>query len=285
MDVSRLRCARSSALRAANERVKDVDSGGAAARRASTVDARRAVREGRIQIWTGEGRGRKTSRGIDRASVVASEGDLHGIWAGTRLIAVLSSSEASEATIDSNAIACVRRRPCDAKVAGWERGGSVPCRAARVLTSASLPAPRPLSLFSVPSVAWFAGVCDAFARSVVPRAPRVLLSSSRRRTSKKERRGGIRRAICAGLAFRPVQAASFLSWCGRASEQEQTRHAYAYVARRSPPAAPCHLRRRRRRCQSPRLPPHMDMDVDMDIAMCRVVPRDAQSAKKEKGVN
>lgn len=162
----------------------------------------------------------------------------------------------------------------------------MPCRAARVLTSASLPAPRPLSLFSVPSVAWLADVCDA------------LWFLGHRVFSSRPRDGGRRRwkdaeASAAPAAPSPVQAASFLSWGGRASEQEQARHAYVYVARRSPPAAlraPCsHLRRRRRRCQSPppRLPPHMDMDVDVymdrDIAMCRVVPRDAQSAKKGKG--
>lgn len=174
----------------------------------------------------------------------------------------------------------MRRRPCDAKGAGWERRRSVPCRAARVLTSASLPAPRPLSLFSVPSVAWLAGVCDA------------LWFLGHRVFSSRPRDGGRRRrkdaeASAAPSAPSPVQAASCLSWGGRASEQEQARHAYVYVARRSPPAAlraPCsHLRRRRRRCQSPRPPPHMDMYVDRDIAMCRGVPRDAQSAKKGKG--
>lgn len=233
----------------------------------------------------GQGGARQEDKQGDRSRVRCgvrgrSPWDLGGD-ASNRSVLLLRA--ASEVSIDSNPIACVRRRPCDAKVAGWERRRSVPCRAAPVLTSASLPAPRPLSLFSVPSVVCVAGVCsDAFA---------VLWFLGHRVFSSRPRDGGRRRrkdaeASAAPSAPSPVQAASCLSWGGRASEQEQARHAYVYVC----PSKPARGASRSLQSPSPPAPP---LPITAPAAAYGYghgrgygyhdVPRDAQSAKKGTG--
>ncbi|KAL1939322.1 hypothetical protein VTO73DRAFT_10125 [Trametes versicolor] len=125
-------------------------------------------------------------------------------------------------------------------------------------------------------------VADAFA---------VLWFLGHRVFSSRPRDGGRRgrkdaEASAAPSAPSPVQAASCLSWGGRASEQEQARHAYVYVC----PSKPARGASRSLQSPSPPAPP---LPITAPAAAYGYghgrgygyhdVPRDAQSAKKGTG--